>query len=151
MYKGDKENFGEAQLAKMEKRKNRSYIKEPDPVKDNLQIGDMLAGGILYNTYCSSCHQRDGKGDNSRFPTLAGSDWVTGEPERLLDAILNGLQGEIKVNGQTWEGLMPAHAAILDDHAVASIATYIRQNFGNNAGSITSKDVSLVRNASNKK
>lgn len=151
MYKGDKKTFGEAQLAKMEKRKSRSYIKEPDPVKDNLHIGDMLAGGILYNTYCSSCHQRDGKGDNSRFPPLAGSDWVTGEPKRLLDAILNGLQGEIKVNGQTWEGLMPAQAGILDDHAVASIATYIRQNFGNKAGVITSKDVSMVRNASNKK
>lgn len=151
MYKGDKKNFGEAQLAQMEKRKTRSYIKEPDAIKDNLQIGDMLAGGILYNTYCASCHQRDGKGDNSRFPTLAGSDWVTGEPQRLLDAILNGLQGEIKVNGQTWEGLMPAHANILDDHAIASIATYIRQNFGNKAGIITSKDVSLVRNATNHK
>lgn len=151
MYKGDKKNFGETQLAQMEKRKTRSYIKEPDVIKDNLQRGDMLAGGILYNTYCSNCHQQNGKGDNSRFPSLAGSDWVTGEPEKLLDAILNGLQGEIKVNGQTWEGLMPAHAGILDDHAIASIATYIRQNFGNKASEITSKEVSAVRNAPNKK
>lgn len=151
MYKGDKKNFGEAQLAQMEKRKSRSYIKEPDVIKDNLQIGDMLAGSILYNTYCASCHQRNGKGDNSRFPPLAGSDWVNGEPQRLLDVILNGLQGEIKVNGQTWEGLMPAHANTLDDHAIASIATYIRQNFGNKASTITSKDVILVRNATKNK
>ncbi len=147
MYKGDKKKFGEAQLAQMEKRKTRSYIKEPDVIKDNLHRGDMLAGSILYNTYCASCHQQNGKGDNSRFPPLAGSEWVTGDKKKLLGVILNGLQGEIKVNGQSWDGLMPAHSGFLDDHAIASIATYIRQNFGNKASAITSMEVSAVRNA----
>lgn len=149
MYKGNKEQFGTAQLAKMEERKSLSHIKEPDAVKDNLQRGDMLAGGILYNTYCASCHQKDGKGDNSRFPPLAGSDWVTGDKKRLLDAILNGLQGPIKVNGQAWDGLMPAHAGFLDDHAIASIASYIRRNFGNKATAVTSAEVNAVRNIPN--
>lgn len=147
MYKGDKKKFGEAQLAQMEKRKTRSYIKEPDVIKDNLHRGDMLAGSILYNTYCASCHQQNGKGDNSRFPPLSGSEWVTGDKKKLLGVILNGLQGEIKVNGQSWDGLMPAHSGFLDDHAIASIATYIRQNFGNKASAITSMEVSTVRNA----
>ena len=147
MYKGDKKKFGEAQLAQMEKRKTRSYIKEPDVIRDNLHRGDMLAGSILYNTYCASCHQQNGKGDNSRFPPLAGSEWVTGDKKKLLGVILNGLQGEIKVNGQSWDGLMPAHSGFLDDHAIASIATYIRQNFGNKASAITSMEVSAVRNA----
>lgn len=151
MYKGDKEKFGEAQLAAMEKRKTRSYIKEPDVVKDKLPSGDKLAGSILYNTYCASCHQKDGKGDNNRFPPLAGSDWVTGDKTRLLGAILNGLQGEIKVNGQKWDGLMPAHAGFLDDHAIASIATYIRDHFGNKASVVTSSEVATVRNATSKK
>lgn len=151
MYKGDKKEFGEAQLAQMEKRKTRSYIKEPDPIKDNLHRGDMLAGSILYNTYCASCHQQNGKGDNNRFPPLAGSDWVTGDKDKLLGVILNGLNGPIKVNGQSWDGLMPPHSGYLDDHAIASISTYIRQNFGNKASAITSMDVSIVRNASNNK
>lgn len=145
MYKGSKKNFGDAQLAEMEKRKVRSYIKEPDPIKDNLHRGDMLAGGILYNTYCASCHQQNGKGDNSRFPPLAGSEWVTGDKKRLIDVILNGLQGEITVNGQTWDGLMPAHGGFLNDHAVASIATYIRKRFGNNADAVSSIEVKQVR------
>ncbi len=145
MYKGDKKSFGSAQLAEMEKRKVRSYIKEPDPIKDNLHRGDMLAGGILYNTYCASCHQQNGKGDNSRFPPLAGSEWVTGDKKRLIDVILNGLQGEIKVSGQTWDGLMPAHGGFLNDHAVASIATYIRKRFGNNADAVSSIEVKQVR------
>ncbi|SKB52714.1 c-type cytochrome [Daejeonella lutea] len=146
LYNGDKNSFGNDQLAKMELRKtSRSYIKQPDVIKDNLQRPDRLAGGILYNTYCASCHQRDGKGDNSRFPPLAGSDWVTGDKTRLINTILNGLDGEIKVNGQTWNGLMPAHGGFLDDHAVASIATYIRQSFGNRASSITTGEVSKQR------
>lgn len=146
MYKGDKSKFGSAQLAKMEVRKaTRSYIKTPDPIKDNLNRGDKLYGSILYKTYCASCHQGDGKGDNSRFPTLAGSDWVLGDKERLIKAILFGLDGEIKVNGQIWNGLMPAHEGFLSDHAVASISTYIRQNFGNKASAISGDEVAKIR------
>ncbi|MBA4058203.1 MAG: cytochrome C, partial [Marivirga sp.] len=75
MYKGEKSKFGDAELAQMEKRKSRSYIKTPDEVGDNLFTGDELEGSILYNTYCASCHQRNGKGDNNLFPPLAGSEW----------------------------------------------------------------------------
>ena len=150
MYKGDKEGFGEKQLAGMELRKSRSYIKTPDEQKDNLHRGDRLAGSILYNTYCASCHQQNGKGDNSRFPPLAGSDWVTGDKQRLINVILNGLDGEIMVNGQSWQGMMPAHAEFLDDHAIASISTYIRQSFGNKAGPVSSLEVSKVRRDSKK-
>ncbi len=148
MYKGDKKEFGEKQLAGMELRKSRSYIKTPDELKDNLHRGDRLAGSILYNTYCASCHQQNGKGDNSRFPPLAGSEWVTGDKSRLINVILNGLDGEIMVNGQSWQGMMPAHAEFLDDHAIASISTYIRQSFGNKAGPVSSLEVAEVRKKS---
>jgi glucose/arabinose dehydrogenase/cytochrome c553 len=147
MYRGDKGKFQETQLAEMEKRKVRSYIKSPDPIKDNLHQGDRLYGSILYTTYCASCHQGNGKGDNSRFPPLAGSDWVTGDKQRLIKTILFGLEGEIKVNEQSWNGLMPAHADFLDDHAVASISTYVRQNFGNVASEISALEVAKVRKA----
>lgn len=147
MYRDDKSKFRETQLAGMEKRKVRSYIKTPDPIKDNLHQGDRLYGSILYTSYCAGCHQGNGKGDNSRFPPLAGSDWVTGDKQRLIRAILFGLEGEIKVNNQTWNGLMPAHAGFLDDHAVASITTYVRQNFGNVASEVSALEVAQVRTA----
>ena len=73
----------------MEKQKTRSYIKTPDEVADNLHRGDELSGGILYATYCAICHQRNGKGDNNRYPPLAGSPWVTGDEEKLIDIVLN--------------------------------------------------------------
>jgi len=150
MYKGDKTKFGTAQLAEMEKRKSRSYIKTPDPIKDNLHQGDRLEGGILFGTYCAPCHQRDGKGDNNRFASLASSDWVNGDKDKLIGVVLNGLQGEIKVNGQSWTGVMPAHGGFLDDHAIASITTYVRNSFGNRASNVTSLEVSKVRSSSGK-
>lgn len=150
MYKGNKDAFGEAQLAQMEDRKSRSYIRTPDSVKDNLGTGGEMEGLILYNSYCRGCHQRDGKGDNSRYPPLAGSDWISGDKDRLIGVILNGLQGTIKVSGKTYNGLMPAHGAFLDDHAVASILTYVRSRFNKETKPIESKEVTKVRNASGK-
>ncbi len=141
MYKGDKEAFGEAELASMEQRKSMNYIKNPDPERDNMQRGDGLSGRILYNTYCASCHQRNGKGDNNRFPPLVASEWVTGDEDRLIDVVLNGMQGEIQVNGKAYNELMPAHQH-LEDLAIASILTYVRNRFG---GIETPIDVARVR------
>ena len=149
MYKGDKKKFGEEQLVAMEKRKSRTYIKTPDEIADNLNTGAELEGSILYKTYCANCHQGDGKGDNNRFPPLSGSEFVTGDKNRLIDIILNGLKKEIKVNGKTFNGLMPPHRGILDDHAIASIATYIRNRFGNDARHVSTLEVITVRDGSN--
>lgn len=148
MYKGDKNKFGEKELVEMEKRKSRTYIKTPDEIADNLNTGAELEGSILYKSYCASCHQGNGKGDNNRFPPIAGSEYVTGEKNRLISILLNGLQGAIKVNGKTFSGIMPPHGGILDDHAIASIATYIRNNFGNDTGHVTTLEVKTVRNGS---
>lgn len=147
MYRGDRDKFGEPQLAAMENRKSRTYIKTPDAEKDNLNKGSTLEGGILYNAYCANCHQRNGKGDNNRFPPLAGSEWVTGDKARLIGVILNGLQGEITTNGRKYRGAMPPHANILDDHAVASIATYIRMRFRNKSSPVNMVEVTKVRKA----
>lgn len=40
---------------------------------------------------------------------------------------------------------MPPHANILDDHAVASITSYIRNRWGNKASSITPSEVTKIR------
>ncbi len=147
MYTGDKDNFGETQLASMEMRKSRNYIKDPDEVLDHLQQGDQLSGGILYNSYCATCHQRDGRGDNNRFPPLVDSDWVTGDENRLIDVVLNGMQGEITVNGRAYNDLMPQNRH-LEDLAIASILTYVRKRFGGIEGSpISISQVSEVRSA----
>lgn len=146
MYKGNKKEFGKKQLDVMNQlTANKSYIKTPVEGVDNLDKGSMLEGGILYNTYCATCHQRNGQGDNNRFPPLAQSERVQGNVEILVESILNGIQGEITVRGKTFNGYMPPHANILDDHAVASITSYIRNRWGNKASTITPSEVSKIR------
>ena len=147
MYKGDKNAFKESQLAVMEKSKERTYIKTPDPEKDNLQTGDALEGSILYDTYCARCHSRNGKGDNSRFPSLVESPFVMGDKNLLIGIILNGMQGPIKVGDKTYNSIMPAHKNMLDDHAVASIVTYVRRRFGKRSSAAKTPEVTAVRNA----
>jgi len=151
LFKGDKKSFGEAQLAVMEKRKSRSYIQAPDPEKDNLETGDVLAGSILYNSYCSSCHSRNGRGDNSRFPPLVESPFVMGEKSLLISVILNGMEGPVKIGDKTYNGIMPPHKDILDDHAVASIATYVRHRFGKRSSGVKTPEVTSLRNGETKK
>jgi len=146
MFKGDKKTFGNAQLAGMAKRKSRTYIKTPDLKLDNLQTGDALEGGILYNTYCARCHSRNGMGDKSRFPPLVESPFVTGDKSLLISIILNGMQGPIKVGDKTYNSIMPAHKNMLDDHAVASITTYIRRRFGKRASPAKATEVTEIRN-----
>ena len=147
MYKGDRKAFNANDLTAMEQRKSRTYIKTPDEIKDNLGMGGEMNGLILYNSYCASCHQRDGKGDNNRYPPLAGSDWLNNK-EQLIKVILYGLQGEIVVNGKTYNGVMPAHGGFLDDHAIASIATWINKRFNNDNKLISSAEVAKIRNDS---
>jgi glucose/arabinose dehydrogenase/mono/diheme cytochrome c family protein len=143
MYKGDKENFGTDQLAKMEKRKMLTHLKTPDKIKDNLVLGMVDEGEKIYNIYCMSCHQGNGKGDGSRYPTLVESDWVTGDKKRLITVILNGLQGRITVSGKPFNDVMPKQD-FLSDEDIAKVLSYIRMHF-NNASSIQQKEVSRVK------
>jgi mono/diheme cytochrome c family protein len=95
-------------------------------------------------TYCAACHQRDGEGAPPRFPPVAVTDWVTGDKQRLISVIINGLEGPIVVRGETYNFPMPQHS-FLSDEDVASVATFIRQNFGNDASEVTVEEVREFR------
>ncbi len=145
LYTGEEGNFGEAQLARMEKIKRTApNISTPDEEADNLRRGDLLAGEKLYNAYCATCHQRNGKGAPPRYPPLAGTDWVTGDKRRLISLIVNGLEKPIEVKGRSYNNAMPQHS-FLSDEEVARVVTFIRQNFGNNASPVDVSEVKEIR------
>lgn len=144
MFKGDKNNFGEKQLSEMEKQKLKANIKTPDIIEDNLDKGKAIAGEKVYQTYCSTCHQGDGKGDGTRFPPLDGSEWVNGDKAPLIKLVLNGLEGEISVKGTTFNGVMPKHD-FLTDLNIAQVLSYIRLSFGNNSSAIQENEVTRIR------
>ena len=145
MFKGDRKRFGQKDLAPMENRKLSAHIKMPDEINDNLDKGKPRSAAKLYDAYCRACHQENGKGDGARFPPLDSSEWVTGDKQRLISVVLNGLQGPIDVNGKSYNGSMPRHS-YLSDEEIAEILTYVRQNFKNASDSVTPKEVSQVRN-----
>ena len=147
MYNGDRNNFKDAQLAKMEQHKNLPHIKAPDEIADNLNKGKEGTGSQLYFSYCSSCHQMDGEGDGNRFPPLAQSDWVNGDKNRLIEVLLNGLDGPITIRGKAYNNTMPSHK-FLSDHDIAQVLTYVRKTFNNNTDSITEAQVKEVRKKS---
>ncbi len=143
-YTGKKRKFPKSALAKMEQRKSMAHIRTPDVEKDNLDRGKPVAAAKVYQTYCASCHQRDGRGDSQRFPPLNGSEWVTGDKTKLIGLILNGLEGPIEVKGQTYNGVMPQHS-FLEDEQVAEVLTFVRSSFGNKASPVAASEVGAVR------
>lgn len=150
-YAGDKNEFGEEELAKMEKEKRTaSNIRTPDKVKDVIQkeIAASGSGESLYNNYCASCHGRNGQGDGNRYPPLAGSEWVNGDKQRLIGVVLNGLTGNITVKNETYNNVMPQNS-YMSNEEVAKVITYIRQNFDNNSSSVSPKEVQSVRENTN--
>lgn len=98
----------------------------------------MAKGAKLYSK-CSGCHGPDGKGDGNAYPSLAGSEWVNGETERLAMIILNGLGGPAST-GKTY-GVMPAQGAGMKGEDLAAIMTYVRNSFGNKTGDVVTKQM----------
>ena len=121
----------------------QDYVQESAPgVEDSGPITGPILEALTKNgakvySKCAGCHLADGKGDGANFPPLANSEWVTGDTQALAMIILNGVQGEIEVAGKVWNGNMPGQMP-LNAVELASVMTYIRNSFGNEAGDIVS-------------
>jgi mono/diheme cytochrome c family protein len=102
------------------------------------------AGKKVYDQYCLVCHQVDGQGVPNAFPPLSQTEYVNGDTDRLIGIVLNGLSGEIEVNGVVYNGVMVPHN-FLSDQEVADVITYVRSNFGNSAPAVTADQVAKVR------
>lgn len=144
-FKGKKEKFTNQNLLVMKKRETQTYIKNPDIILDNLELGKVTLGGEkLYQSNCRVCHQKNGKGDGIRFPSIAESDWVNGNKDTLISVLLRGLEGPIQINGKPFNGMMPKFSQ-LNDRDIASILSYIRKSFDNKSDSVTKTEVAIVR------
>lgn len=117
-------------------------IAEPPPAIRTKQERIDL-GKNLYSRSCIACHQVDGSGLANAFPPLAESDYLNADENRAIDIILNGLSGEITVNGQKFNSAMPAQ--ILDDDQIASVLTYVYNTWGNKGSLITPEMVRARR------
>lgn len=97
---------------------------------------------------CFTCHQANGEGLAGQFPPLAGSEWVIGDKPTLIKIALFGLMGPIKVKGVDYNLAMPPPGippGSLTDQQIADVLTYIRNDWGNSASSISPAEVAAVR------
>ena len=108
-------------------------------------------GKAQYEMFCGACHHPTGTGaGDGSFPPLAGSEWVQGDSERMVQIVLHGLQGKVRVKGKTYDLAMPPQGAALTDEQIASIVTYVRGEWGNGQSGIKATDVAAARKHSAK-
>src|SRR5690625_3096567 len=108
---------------------------------DGPKLSSSFVRGV-YVSGCHACHMADGSGIQRAFPPVPESDYLE-DVDASISAILHGLQGEIVVNGETYNGVMPRQN--LDNEEVANVVTFVLNSFGNDGGMVTPDDVQRVR------
>lgn len=103
-------------------------------------------GKVVYDGACLACHQASGEGISKVFPPLAKSDYLNLDKKRAIKVILQGLTGEITVNSEKYNGVMPAQK--LTDEEVANVLTYVYSVWGNSGKQVIPGDVKAVRSES---
>jgi len=74
----------------------------------------IASGKVLFGDNCAACHGAGGQG-NVGFPVLADDDWLYGGTITDIETTISGGR----------QGMMPGHAAMLDDAKIDSIASSI--------------------------
>lgn len=109
--------------------------------------GGVVDGAQVFSTQCIACHQATGQGIPGVFPPLAGSDWVNGKENLIVQILLHGIEGRIVVKGANYEGAMPNFGEKLNDAQIAAVTSYVRSQWGNSASAISAATVAAERGA----
>ncbi|MBL7858036.1 MAG: cytochrome c [Cyclobacteriaceae bacterium] len=100
-------------------------------------------GKEVYTAYCISCHMEQGEGIEDIYPPLAKSDYLMADKIRSIKQVLYGVNGEIRVNGKTYNGDMTGFD--MTDQEVSDVLNYVRNSFGNKGGAVTPEEVKASR------
>ena len=104
----------------------------------------MKRGQEVYNKVCMTCHQVNGSGVPMMFPPITESDFITGDHEKLIKLVLEGMSGPVEIKGEQYNGIMPPQNN-LDDQQISDLLTYLRNSFGNQANPISAEEVARIR------
>jgi len=90
----------------------------------------MRLGQLTYVEFCAECHQTDGKGWSTLYPTLAGNPIVTlHDAEPIILTVKYG------------QGSMAAFGEKLTPDEIAAVLTYIRNSWGNQATPVSRRQI----------
>ncbi|WP_431135167.1 copper-containing nitrite reductase [Psychroserpens mesophilus] len=104
----------------------------------------MEFGKQAYMQTCFACHQAEGQGVPNAFPPLAKSDYLNADVDRAIGAVLNGLTGEITVNGEKYNSVMTRQ--MLSPDEIANVLTYVYNSWENSGKVVTKEMVLKVKN-----
>jgi len=92
----------------------------------------MSKGEEVYSRNCVACHQVNGQGIPPAFPSLVGQGVTVGDIQENIDVLLYGRAGTA----------MQAFGQQLNAAEIASVVTYVRNNWGNDTGdTVQPKDI----------
>ncbi len=104
------------------------------PGVDRHATEQLAYGEAIYTSVCIACHQPDGMGIQGIYLPLNNNPLLTGDdPTYFISTVLTGRGG------------MPSFAYIYDDQQIASVLSYVRQAWDNDAGPVTVEQVAEVR------
>lgn len=116
-----------------------TYTPQTDPLKESI-----TRGSEIYTDFCITCHLPNGEGVENIYPPLAKSDFLMQKREESIRGIKYGQEGEIVVNGKTYNSNMAALG--LSDDEVADVMNYVTNSWGNkNNKIVTEEEVSKIK------
>ena len=102
-------------------------------------------GAGLFASSCARCHGADGRGTD-RAPAVAGNPAVVSADGISVTRIIMKGGRTAEVTGGPPPQYMPGFEQ-LSDREIAEVATFVRQDFGNNARAVTPGNVTQLRKA----
>jgi mono/diheme cytochrome c family protein len=99
-------------------------------------------GRHIFESACASCHQWNGKGQQTSYAALAGSQAVSDPAGLNLTQVL--LQGA-KLHTGKEAVFMPAFGRAYSDVELAAVSNYVIAHFGGKRGQVTPADVKKRR------
>lgn len=112
---------------------------QESPLEQSIKRGE-----AVYIDFCKRCHMPNGKGVGTTYPPLAGSNWLEEKRKESIHSVKYGLNGEIQVNGKTYNNVMTPLG--LSDDEVADVMNYVMNSWGNTQETMVTKDeVSAIK------
>jgi mono/diheme cytochrome c family protein len=122
-----------------------SFKADPSTARALAAGREVDRGAQLYDDNCAACHHTDGRGAVRALPAIAGNSSVLAvDPTSIIHVILQGSQLPDTSSAPSRLG-MPGFGWRLSDEEVAQLGTFIRQNWGNHASTITAAQVRKLR------
>lgn len=109
-------------------------------------VVSLAEGRSLYETHCMMCHQPQGEGVVGMQPSLTRNPAIVGDVDYLVEVTVLGMgdhEGALAATGKYRQQMLGFE--YLSDAEIAAILTYIRQSWGNSAGSVSEEEVWDIR------